>query len=198
MRWFETITAAVIAVGLACSSAPGNQPPETIEQKQHVTRYRGPEIEIEVDSWWAQRSLGDELLLLEVAFSAGREGSPLVRLESIRAVTPEGHAIPPLDRAEFRRVYGSLRMAITQTDAWAGPSGRFMMSRQPCGRWFVAPPESLALQPSEIRTSRSQVCFGPLVFHVPGGIQPGPWALTIDLEETRAKVPFTLEQPGPR
>jgi len=202
MRSIRFIAVLIIAASLACSSSGSNsgsdsgsskkRPTESIEQGKNLTRYRGPELEVEVNYWWAQRHLGDELLLLEVAFTAGRKSS-LVKLENIRARTPDGHAIPPLDQTEFRKVYGQLRMALTQTDAWAGPSSRFMGSREPCGRWFVYPPGALSPRYTEIRPSRSQVCFGPLVFQVPAGIQPGPWALTIDLEESQAKVPFKLE-----
>jgi hypothetical protein len=196
MRFVNTIAVLIISASFACSSAnsPAKPPQETIEQKKNLTWYRGLELEVEVNHWWAQQHLGDELLLLEVAFSAGRKSS-LVKLDNIRVLTPDGYSIPPMNQIEFRKVYGQLRMAITQTDAWAGPSNRFMGSRKPCGRWFVFPPGALSPRYTEIRPSRSQVCFGPLVFQVPAGIQPGPWALTIDLEESQAKVPFKLEPP---
>lgn len=202
MRFIKVITVLMVAASLACSSSGSSsqsdsssskdRPTESVEQSKNLTRYRGPELEVEVNHWWAQRHLGDELLLLEVAFTAGRTSS-LVKLENIRARTPDGYAIPPLDQTEFRKIYGQLRMALTQTDAWAGPSARFMGSRDPCGRWFVYPPGALSPRYTEIRPSRSQVCFGPLVFRVPAGVQPGPWALTIDMEESQAKVPFKLE-----
>jgi len=37
------------------------------------------------------------------------------------------------------------------------------------------------------------LCSGPLVFKVPGGIQPGRWRLIIEQEESRVDVPFELE-----
>jgi hypothetical protein len=190
------MTVALVATAIACSSITAGQPSERIETKKTRTRYRGPEIEVEVDHWAAQRSLGDELMLLEMAFTGGPGRSSLVRLDGIRVVTPDGHRIPALDRTEFRRVYGRLRMVIGRTDAWAGPSARFTSSRRPCGRWFVAPPGALDHGFASIRTSRSQVCFGPLAFQVPSGIQPGPWALTIELEESTAKIPFAIEAPS--
>jgi hypothetical protein len=203
MRVMKVMTVLVAAASLACSSSGSSsgssssdkRQTESIEQEKNLTRYRGPELEVEVNYWWAQRHLGDELLLLKVAFMAGRTSS-LVKLENIRARTPDGHAIPPMDQIEFHKVYGQLRMALSQSNAWAGPTFRFMGSRGPCGRWFVSPPGALSPRYTEIYPSRSQVCFGPLVFQVPAGIQPGPWALTIDLEETQAKVPFKLELPA--
>jgi hypothetical protein len=32
-----------------------------------------------------------------------------------------------------------------------------------------------------------------LAFQVPGGVQPGPWRLDIDLEESDVRVPFRVE-----
>jgi len=40
------------------------------------------------------------------------------------------------------------------------------------------------------------VCWGPLVFQVPGGVQPGRWRLVIELEESTADIPFELEVDG--
>jgi len=41
-----------------------------------------------------------------------------------------------------------------------------------------------------------QLCSGPLVFRVSGGIQPGRWRLIIELEESRVDIPFVLESDG--
>ena len=188
------IIALAIVAGLGCSSSGSRpaQPAETIEQGNKRTWYRGLDIEIEVDHWWAQSHLGEELMLLEVAFSGGRRSS-LVKLENIRLISPDGRQVPPLDQTEFRQVYGELRMALSQTDAWLRPTSRIVTSRRSCDRWFIAPPTAREASFSEILAAPTEVCFGPLVFRVPVGIQPGPWALTIDLEESQAKVPFTLE-----
>jgi hypothetical protein len=189
--------AVVAGLGLGCSSSGSRaaQPAETIEQGNERTWYRGPDIEIEVDHWWAQRNLGGELMLLEVAFSGGR-GVSVVKLENIRLISPDGNQVPPLDQTEFRRVYGELRMALSQTDAWLRPTSRIVTSRRSCDRWFIAPPTAREARFSEIRAAPSEVCFGPLVFRVPAGVQPGPWALTVQFEESRAKVPFMLEPTG--
>jgi hypothetical protein len=189
-----TIIALAIVAGLGCSSSGSRsaQPAETIEQGNKRTWYRGLDIEIEVDHWWAHSNLGEELMLLEVAFAGGRRSS-LVKLENIRLISPDGRQVPPLDQPGFRQVYGELRIALSQTDAWLRPTSRIVTSRRSCDRWFIAPPTAREASFSEILAAPREVCFGPLVFRVPAGIQPGSWALTIDLEETQAKVPFTLE-----
>jgi hypothetical protein len=48
----------------------------------------------------------------------------------------------------------------------------------------------------EIPINSAQICSGPLAFKVPGGIQPGRWRLIIELQESRADIPFTLELNG--
>jgi len=190
-----------MAASLACSSSGSyssssdSRQAESIEHSKNLTRYRGPELDVEVNYWWAERHLGDELMILRVAITSGSTSS-LVKAEDIRVRTPDGHAVPPMDQTEFRKVFFQLRMALSQSDVWAMPSSRFVGTRDPCGLWFVSPPGSRFPHSTEIRPSRSQVCFGPLVFRVPAGVQPGPWALIIDLEETQAKVPFMLELPA--
>jgi len=44
-----------------------------------------------------------------------------------------------------------------------------------------------------MQIGRNEECSGPLVFSVPGGVQPGRWRLVIDLEESRVDLPFELE-----
>ena len=127
------IIALAIVAGLGCSSSGSRpaQPTETIEQGNQRTWYRGLDIEIEVDHWWAQRHLGEELMLLEVAFAGGRRSS-LVKLENIRLISPDGHQVPPLDQAGFRQVYGELRLALSQTDAWpVDPKQDYPMATAP-------------------------------------------------------------------
>jgi hypothetical protein len=44
----------------------------------------------------------------------------------------------------------------------------------------------------EIAISTFEECWGPLVFKVTGGVQPGRWRLVIELEESTADIPFEL------
>ncbi len=39
----------------------------------------------------------------------------------------------------------------------------------------------------------SETFLGPLIFSVPGGVQPGRWRLVIELEESRPDIPFVIE-----
>ena len=102
-----------------------------------------------------------------------------------------------MDQAGLYQIYfGKLRLELIQANAWSPPSSRFMATRQLCAAWFVTPPDAPQPRSNSIHPSRSQVCFGPLLFEVPNGIQPGRWVLIIDLEESQPRVPFTLELPA--
>ena len=199
MRIVKVMAVLVAAASLACSSSGSspsdNRGDDLIEHAQNVTRYRGPELEVEVNYWWAQIHLADELMVLRVAISAGTTSS-VVKLDNIRVRTPDGRDLAPMDQAALHKIYfGKLRMELIQANAWSRPSSRFMSTRQECAAWFLTPPDAPQPRSNNIHPSRSQVCFGPLLFEVPRGIQPGRWVLVIDLEESQARVPFELELP---
>jgi hypothetical protein len=40
--------------------------------------------------------------------------------------------------------------------------------------------------------TKNELCQGFLYFKVPGGVQPGPYELEIELEEGDVEVPFRL------
>ena len=86
-----------------------------------------------------------------------------------------------------------LQIPVERTLANLPLLDRYKLSRDvPCEQWFfAAPPRMIAFD--EIPLSSSQICSGPLIFKVPGGIQPGRWRLIIELEESRADIPFMLE-----
>ena len=204
MRVGKIITVLFLIGSVACSSSSSKDKskkgnvPEVVQHSDYWVFYRGPEGNVEVNYRLAERSLGNELLLLELAITGGNRTID-VTLDDIRVRTPQGYTIPPLTNTEFRSVYGSIRLTLQKPDAWAGPSQKFTGVRRPCGRWFVVPPGERAPGSTNLRISPSDICFGPLAFQVPAGVQPGQWLLTVDLEEGQARVPFALgktENPG--
>jgi hypothetical protein len=82
-------------------------------------------------------------------------------------------------------------MMLDAAHAWIGPTGKFAGALSPCGYWFIVPRGVTNFAPI-LEVSPLRVCYGPLVFHVPGGVQPGRWVLEIDLEESDVRIPFTL------
>ena len=107
MRVMKVMTVLVAAASLACSSSGSspsdNRVDEPIEHAQNVTRYRGQELEVEVNYWWAETHIGDELMVLRVAFAAGATSS-VVKLDNIRVRTPDGREISPMDQAGLHKI----------------------------------------------------------------------------------------------
>lgn len=188
MRSLTMSVLVCLAATLACSTADTDRTPEVTQRGTYIVWYQGPEIQAELDYRWADRNLGDEWLILRLSLTG--PGTSVER-QSIRIRTPDGHTLPLLDQLEFRRVYGKLRVGLDRSYAWEPPTGRFAGSREPCGQWFLVPPGQF-LATSTLFLSSARVCTGPLVFQVPIGVQPGRWVLTIDLEESDARIPFML------
>ena len=125
MRVLRVMAVLVTAVSLSCSSSGSsssdNRRADPIEHAENVTRYRGPELEVEVNKWWAKTHIGDELMVLRVAFAAGTTSSP-VKMDNIRVRTPDGREFPPMDQAGLHKIYfGKLRMELIQANAWCRP-----------------------------------------------------------------------------
>ncbi len=130
--------------------------------------------------------------LIEV--TAEQESGPVVlRRNGISVRTPDGRRLTLISQDEFRRNYPRLQIPTERTLANLPLLDRYKLGRYaPCDLWFLAaPPQMLALD--EIALSSAQICSGPLIVKVPGGIQPGRWRLIIELEESRADIPFVLE-----
>jgi hypothetical protein len=187
---------AVVLAMTGCSSSGGgggNDEPEIKKHGKYVVEYRGRELNVEVSYRWAEVKLGDEWMVLGMTLtgSGGSEGK--VDLDNISLRSPAGYTLVPITREEFRHGFQALRSDIRRSDAWNAPAETFGGVRQPCGRWFYAPPGELGHK--TLYMNPAQICFGPMVFQIPGGIQPGRYVLIIKLQETDVRIPFTLAGP---
>jgi len=64
--------------------------------------------------------------------------------------------------------------------------------KQKCAiRFFVAPGSGVSFD--EFTVNDFRVCEGRFFFRIPGGVQPGRYVLTIELEESEIRVPIPLE-----
>jgi len=181
----------------ACASGGGDRrEPEIKRHGKYVVEYRSPELTVELTHRWAEVSLGDEWMVLGLTLTGSGGSGGRVDLDGISLRAPGGYTLVPITRDEFRLNFQSLRSAIQRSDAWNMPADAFGGVRQPCGRWFYAPPGELGFK--TLYMNPSQICFGPMVFLVPGGIQPGPYTLIIKLEEIEVKIPFTVEAREPK
>jgi hypothetical protein len=186
----------VLFVTASCASSGGLQTtgPGTLEVTRFAVLHEGPEVAAILVHPSGKRSLGEEWLTLAIEITAIRGSGPIiVRRDDITVRTPSGRRLKPVSQNEFRSNYPRLQIPVERTLANLPLLDRYKLSRDvPCNRWFFAPPPG-TITFDEIPLSSSQICSGPLIFKVPGGVQPGRWRLIIDLQESRADIPFNLE-----
>lgn len=184
------LLAAALASG-ACATAVPTDTPGLSRVREYVLAYDGPELRSELGYRAAASRLGEEWLLLKLSLSAARGALTTVEGAGIRVRTPDGRELPLIDMGDFWGVHAELRIALDQMDAWGPPVARLEGAGRPCTEWFLAPPGSFSDRPY-LGLDPSSWCSGPLVFRVPGGVQPGRWVLMIDLEESDVRIPFVL------
>jgi len=188
----RTILGIVIIVTIVAAGSAVAQDIEVRREGKWRIWYTSPDLRAELDVHWADRHLGDELMMLKLALSAGTSGgvTPVAR-DNVRLHAPDGEGYELPTQTEFRGLRGSLAAAFRQEDAGGPPASRFVGSRRRVEDWFFSPPGA-TFHRDIVHPSAMQYVAGPLVFRVPGGVQPGRWKLVIDLEETRAEIPFVL------
>jgi len=192
----NSILLLLTLVMAACTSstAPYDDQTGTREVTRFAVLYEGPEVATIVAHSSGGRSVGEEWLVLGVELTATESAGPVVvKRGDITVRTPGGRRLRVASQNEFRENFPRLQIPTERTLANLPLLDRYKLNRDfPCDQWFfAAPPEVLAFD--EIPISSSQICSGPLFFRVSGGIQPGRWRLIIELEESRADIPFTFE-----
>lgn len=192
---YAVLAFALVAAGACASSSwtPADETGTRVVSRSSVF-HDGPQIAATVVHPSAKRSVGEEWLVLAVELTAQQGSGPFViRRSDITLRTPDGRVLTPLSQDEFRSKYPRIQIPVERALAYLPLLNRYKPSREvPCTRWFLVPPPGM-LSFDEIPVSSAQICSGPLVFNVSGGIQPGRWRLIIELEESRADIPFTLE-----
>ena len=193
MKNLVTIIFLLLITGCATSSAPGTTKPGTREVSRYAVIHEGPELAVALGFHQATRSIGDEWLILAVELTASaRGGRTIVNRSDISVLTPDGRRLPLINQEEFREYYGAVRVAVERALRSLPILGRYDRSEMPCDRWFLVDPFG-GFAYDDIPINTFQLCSGPLVFKVVGGIQPGRWRLIIELEESRVDIPFELE-----
>ena len=183
----------LVLTGCATSSGPGTTEPGTREVSRYAVIHEGPELAVALGFHYATRSIGDEWLILAVELTASAgSGRTIVNHSDISVISPNGRRLTLVSQEEFRENYGAIRVAVERALRSLPILGRYDRSQMPCDRWFLVGPFG-GFAYEEVPVNTFQLCSGPLVFKVVGGIQPGRWRLVIDLEESRVDVPFELE-----
>jgi hypothetical protein len=183
----------LLVTGCATSSGPGTTEPGTREVSRYAVIHEGPELAVALGFYQATRSIGDEWLIIAVELTASAGGGRvIVNHSDISVISPDGRRLVLVSQEEFRENYGAVRVAVERALRSLPILGRYDRSQMPCDRWFFVGPFG-GFAYDEVPVNTFQLCSGPLVFKVPGGIQPGRWRLIIEQEESRVDVPFELE-----
>jgi len=183
----------LLITACATSPEPSASNPGTREIHRNAVLHEGPELVAAVTYLQGKNSVAEERLILAAELTSPRGSGPnVVSRGDISVRTPDGRRLALISQNEYRRSFARLRIPVERTLEFLPLLYRYLPTRLPCDRWYlVSPPENIAFD--EIPINSSQTCSGPLVFSVPGGVQPGRWRLVIELEESRADIPFIIE-----
>ena len=178
-----------------CASSPeqGTNRPVTGLIHNNAVFYDGPDLVATVAYMRGKNIVAEEWLILAVEFTSKRGRGPMViNRDDIALLTPAGGRLGLISQDEFWSKTPRFQIPVQRTLNYLPLLYRFEQNRAPCGRWYLVDP-SQAIAYDEITVSSFEQCSGPLLFEVPGGVQPGRWRLVIELEESRADIPFVIE-----
>jgi len=188
--------AALLAACSSASSSKGAQLSEpTIEQMgRTMVRYRDPLVEVLVDYKFANQSVGDEWIILNVAVTSSKSQAIEIRRGSVSVRTPDGRKIPLQSYPDFIDAYPEIQSAARRAALASDPIDFTHAGRLPCDLQFQPlPGTDTALE--SVFVNMRKICQGLLFFPVQGGIQPGRWEFVIEFEEFEARAPFEIERP---
>jgi hypothetical protein len=184
------LLAALLAAGCATSSGPDVDQPGVVDQGLTWVVFRGSGLAATVGYADARGNPGDRWLILAAELT-GAGGPPAVHRDGISVRAPDGRRLGLISQDAYLEVYPELRVRVRQALANLPRRLTFDDAQRPCDRWFLAGPfESFAF--GELYLNAFTACEGPLVFAVPGGVQPGRWRLVVEMTEARADIPFSL------
>jgi len=182
----------VALLGGACTTSV--EVADGVRQRgDNIFIYEGPEIEAVVGTYQADRSLGENWLVLTIQLRA-TPGVGVVTVErsAISARTPDGRHLALLSQDDFRTNYGEIRSRARRAELSAPTNDPWDRGISRCDRWLFAAPTA-GFSTDELHLDSFEYCWGPLIFHAPRGIQPGRWHLIVELEESTADIPFEVE-----
>ena len=193
------LSIAVVCFGalvVGCgSSAPGSAhttQPGVTQMGQTMVRSVGADLEGTVGYKFAAGNLGEEWLIITLGLTGLRNEGIEVRQEAISVRTPDGRTVILPTQEEFIKAYPELQSMLRRAAIASEPLEATRGGRRPCELTFQRIPGTGATEKSAWVTMR-QLCVGQLSFPIRGGVQPGRWVLTIELEESDLEIPFSLE-----
>ncbi len=192
---------AAVSLGLAalaCGSIKPALPNPMIEPVvdqpgDHIVRYRDLAIEVVVDSTFAAANPGEPWLVLNVGLSGMTGEATEVDRKAVSVRTPAGRTVPLPSYKEFNQAFGELTSLSRRAALASQPLDFTRGGRRSCAIDFMPVPGSARVARTAVNVTKNDFCVGLLYFPIRGGVQPGPWKLLIEFEESEAVVPFVLE-----
>jgi hypothetical protein len=140
----------------------------------------------------ANRSLGEEWMLLEVGMTVLHDTQPYtLKRDALSLETPDGATLPLPTVQEHRS--GDTRALQAREKVQRDSINYFPpMASRPCRIGFFADLESRAMPFDEVELSNTRACLGRLYFKIPGGIKYGQHWLNVKFEKSVVRVPFKI------
>jgi len=179
--------------GSGQAKASGPVEPSSTQVGRTQVRTVGADLEGVVSYKFADSSLGDEWLIIDVALTGQRAASIEVKQQDVSIRTPDGRRIPLPTQKEFIDAYPQLQSALRRAAIASEPLEATRGGKRPCDLNFLRLPGTGSTRDA-IWVNQNELCVGMLAFPVAGGIQPGRWKLIIELEESSLEIPFDLGQ----
>jgi hypothetical protein len=140
----------------------------------------------------AQRSVGEEWMLLEVGLSL-RDKTPDFKLTrgAFSLETPDGKTIPLATITEHRQA--DTRALENRSKVQRDSINYFPPNAsRACRLGFFADPTQRIVAYDEVTLTDQSACVGRLYFHVPGGIMLGQHWLNVKFANSTLRVPFRI------
>lgn len=186
------IAAATVLAGCTTGSTPRPYTEPVVDQPgQSITRYRGPELEVLVSTRHAASQIGGDWLILQVAVGGMVASSAEIRRDQVELRTPQGERLGLMPHREFSSRYSEIAGPARQAAIAAEPLDFSRGDRRDCSLGFMPLPGTSVVREA-VHVDQRQLCQGLLYFHLPEGVQRGPYRLEIELDERRVEVPFEL------
>jgi len=192
------VVVAIMMAGCGSSSSgqaksSGPVEPSSTQVGRTQVRTVGADLEGVVSYKFADSSLGDEWLIIDVALTGQRAASIEVKQQDVSIRTPDGRRIPLPTQKEFINAYPQLQSTLRRAAIASEPLEATRGGKRPCDLNFLRLPGTGSTRDA-IWVNQNELCVGMLAFPVAGGIQPGRWKLIIELEESSLEIPFDLGQ----
>jgi len=189
-RFVLTVSATVSLI-VAGAPAPAGASESINRLGRTMVGFESALIEVVVDYKFADASLGEDWLILNVAVTSSQSEATEVRSNHVFVQTPDGRKIALPSYSDFSKAYPEYQSAARRAALASDPIDFTHGGRATCELAFQPLPGTTTALES-VYVNMRKICQGLLFFPVEGGVQPGKWQFIIEFEEFEARVPFVL------